>query len=741
MEVQMPKRSNIHALPHDSSWRGGVTGVTGEVDFRASRSRMTAVAGRVLAKFAGVSVNSFKEYNDLVVRKNETVRQLLSRVVRVLDSGYGPSAWQDLYEAGKLSKELGGIVMECRQNSFFKAVFASRNRPPAKQEVQAAFNRQFSVETGARKAVVRADVSSSYDRAVKSVVAFSRSFDAAKSLERILVETERVEKEGSALAAQLYFRRLARILVQENLDSEGKSDLFYRKSTVLGFVIRTGSSGLVRSLGLSTFFDHSRSYIELGYRGLEGLLLAVDVEQRRSRHSHPGWRAFFYQRAFVADSRFFVDLAKKLGKAGLEAGSAAEIISCTQVGQRAYMAQRLYDAPGLVRIYEAVKPFGTSAEAFAGFATEVWDANVTVSGKRSRIYDLISGLAGSESTAEAAAWLISKPSIWDTGRPEIILAMAKLPHAPARLGMLLDCLGDELKMSALFNLGPGASEGEIKALGGLLVTQASEQQQAPISSPAVSASPGRSSQATGKAQFVPFWISTYQNIPEIYNGLLTLYASLPQHIKGAVKQLDYEAKLHKGKSELVLMRYVCLVNGLSTELRNRVLGNRLLLAGLTSRAFEDGLVERLNGVVGSAVNSYAGLYDILLPSQRLILEEPGQKQHAFQDGYNEVAETWDGVFTRIALMKSPGISMPKAGALSTRLAGIGIELVLVNPGKRGSFPDCDGAVITAAGGRHIDAYNLHSQGIPVRVVPGLGEQQIMSAAVELRERRYRPLSA
>src|SRR3989338_11710741 len=102
--------------------------------------------------------------------------------------------------------------------------------------------------------------------------------------------------------------------------------------------------------------------------------------------------------------------------------------------------------PGLVRIYEAVKPFGTSAEAFAGFATEVWDANATVSGKRSRIYDLISGLAGSESTAEAAAWLISKPSIWDTGRPEIILAMAKLPHAPARLGMLLDCLGDELKM-------------------------------------------------------------------------------------------------------------------------------------------------------------------------------------------------------------------------------------------------------------------------------------------------------
>lgn len=736
-----------------------------------SDSALTEIKLGVTTSLFGTSQASISGFNSKVHHNTSLINAVSKTIEGIFRFPSDEQYLSSVSFAVKEAQELRQAQQDCLSDPFAAKLLQAKL--PLQKDLVEAFRKQYAKRFGlASPEHVNAQnlekMAESYhsDMAKKksafrqNEVIFSQRLRVADSLEGMMESVERVAKEGSPMAAYLYFTRSVRIRIPENAEN--------RIQLVLGDLFRLPivyfQNSIFRFLRLAVQLE--KIYIDVAKNGLDNLLLVLDQEERRVRHSNR-LRHVMTHRSYFTDTPIDVyNFAIILGKVGAKAGSAAELLSEVPIGQRKSAFKLLKRDPRLVLMYEQLKEGGVDARSYSSFATDLANVEVVLNGEKRTLQNIMGELAVDERHRSGAAWLVRHPEVWGRSDVAQILSLASNNHASMKLELYNKWSEDPIKSNVVLEVAPTLSAPEVGVLSAalpkidredlrfipeltldgvlsLLKTEPQEAASAPQQT-TVKESPER-------ARNRVFWVNlAYQGNIELINAALKAYEVVPSHLQHKIKGVDDYVREHNKPAirESMLMQYFTSITSMSVGLIRHVLSDDLLLEGFLQRSHEHGLVARLEEIAMSNGNTYSGLYDVLVREHKL--KTPNEMftlaiARKFAETDTPISGTpaavngsavAEGVVYRIAIFGNFENDKKFTMEVTERLAGSGIEAVFVSHKKRGTAADCDGMlVVPGRNTPHSASVRSYYEGnVPVMSVSGYGVDSVVKAAVAFRDK-------
>ncbi|MBI2138408.1 hypothetical protein HYU13_02375 [Candidatus Woesearchaeota archaeon] len=746
---KLERRGAVRTTVVDSSQSGT------SINLSFSSALFDRISVGVTAALFGVSESDVTGLNERVNASNRGYNALHSGLDSLFLFNSPDDYLTSLSRASGAVNEFVKATCDYMGNPFVERL--KRRHVPPKERIREEFRRQTIKKLGLLKYATTPD---NFDSAVtnypaaidhaRSIVekngpVFIARVRLGESLERILSEVERVSEEGSQKAAHLFFTRLVRILVPET--SEQKVQMLLQKPVYqLNHMLRFKDNLPLRLLRLASQTDFGASYADIGKRGLEDLLAALDREESRTRHCRRLNAAVYFIYSFHATPAEVCDFAVKLEKIGVSASSAAELLQEVPIGQRKYNFDRWSKEPSIVKLYESLKPYGIDARTYSGFMTDLANVEVAVEGKRLALKRVIEHIAMEEHCAAGAAWLLRHPDIWATEDSGRFLALARKVE-PSLSG---EGLRELAKNLSRIDSGSLASLQSITLENVMAPRKETEK-------PEPALFPKPAGESTGARDALPapvfhrtLWANiSYHRNPELVGLILAAYQAVPIHLQHRIKQVDNYVREHYrfDAREDILRLYFATLSKISPLVVNHVFANEQFFQATLERLLEKGFVQNLESAVVKSTNPHATLYKLLVHEPRVrgineivvssigraVTEDKNGGPRALQPPY---APALDGVVCKVAILGNFEGKSELMRAVTARLADYSIEPVFVSSRRNGRPPDCDCVIVyTSNHTPHSAAtrgfYEQHN--FPVRVITGgFGVGPIIQAAINFR---------
>ncbi len=584
---------------------------------------------------------------------------------------------------------------------------------------------------------------------LNGAVALSHRFMLADWLETIVGATAQVAEEGSPKAAYLYFSRLTRIFVPDNFDESKKREAFIGNIGNMAQYVTLHNNGFIRAFTgtinllsdltsnikrefplhkntpeaghLST--DSTTLYSEMGKIGLDEVLGAIDLEDRRTRYRTIGFGADDAEASESNPGRFytfkaslksfnevfgFFDFAAVLQKVGASPKTAGEILINVPIGQRKSALSMLAKKPELVLLYEHLQGYGVDARAYVSFATELANINVAVEGQQATIFDVVREVAEAGHYT-GASWLLRNPGVLSGSDLQSLVVLAQSAVPELTLELYKKWNDDPVKKRIVVELAPNLLNHQVLSLAVVLATVPSDKLSVLVN-PTLEevVALGQSQSPTNEILFKQpasepldqrarrfAWINlTYQNNLTLVDALLKAYDAVPPHLQHRIKELsDYvqETVEVPGREE-VMLRYTGVISGMSPKLISYLFRTSDFFDTFLKQIPDDGLIGTLEEAVKKK-NPYGDLHSILLgiSDKQARVNTDGHSNSHVNGRHNPEVVIKEGVVYKIAIFGY--FDSRKQNLLRSKLSGTAIEPIFFTKDVRGTYPDCDGVAI------------------------------------------------
>lgn len=674
-------------------------------------SRMYPEASQgVTASLFGTSVKAVEEVSASLNASNYAYDSLVNHVDNLLSFQPPEDFRKSVSSALDLAKKFMVFTAAYCENPV---VLSVGGRFPSSAEITEKFRLQYNRILKVPKDVETSGMSDSFAPSYLEYLSSLRKhvegnmpilktrLNIVGSLEDVLKNVGRVAEEGSPLAAQLFFSRMVGLFVPEAAEDMSRRFLGKPVYLVSHALLQVKNKPLSKLRGLSQI-DFTAFYKGIGKLGLDGILAALDKEERRTRYAGR-FRADFYKlNSFMNTPIQIFRLGDSLKKVGAAPESAQELIEGAPLGRRHYVFGALLKRPSDVRLYELIKPYGVDAGGFLQFLTDLGSVSVKFGAKKVVLMDALADIVKDESHRKAAAWILCHPDVLDGNDISNVLLLAQRSAEPV-----------------------GSSAANV-------------------------ANPVRHSQGL-KAGLKPrprgpIWPQlSYRENPRLVDLVFDVYDVVPLHLQHRVKQVDNYVRehFHKAHEEKAGL-YFSAISEMSPKLLRLIFSNDRFFDAALKRMSDRGFVSELEEAVNADGNPYSALYKLLVHQPKISagaifssISEIAIKD-AEQGGCSDSSNA-DGVVYRFAVLGEFSKLAVFSEDIGKKLDGTGVEVVFVSPRHRGVQIDCDGVLIHGGGSAHtkhntvsMSYYERHK--IPTRFIrEGYGVNSVAQAALNFRD--------